>query len=66
MPYARGWAIVYGVLAVMGLIPALHTTFGLIPIFGHDAWLHALTAVVAAYVGWFAPVETRTGHLARA
>ncbi len=50
--YARGLAIFYGLLAVMGLIPAANTTFGLIPIHGHDIWLHAGTAAVAAYFGW--------------
>ncbi len=33
----------------MGLIPVLNTSFGLIPIFGHDVWLHALFALAAAY-----------------
>ena len=50
--YARGLAIFYGLLAIMGLIPGLNTTFGLIPIFGNDVWLHALTALVAAYFGF--------------
>ena len=65
-PYARGLAVFYGILAVMGLIPQLSTTFGLIPIFGHDVWLHALTAIVAAYFGWMAPVGAREpAHAAR-
>jgi hypothetical protein len=55
--FARGLTIVYGVLAVMGLFPVLNTTFGLIPIFGHDIWLHAGTALVAAYFGWFHHVD---------
>ena len=50
--YSRGLAILYGILAIMGLIPALETTFDLIPLFSHDVWLHALTALVAAYFGW--------------
>jgi hypothetical protein len=50
--FARGLAIFYGLLTVMGVIPGLNTTFGLIPIFGHDVWLHGLTAVLAAYFGW--------------
>ncbi|MEX2540238.1 MAG: DUF4383 domain-containing protein [Trueperaceae bacterium] len=50
--YARGLTIIYGVLAVMGVIPGLRTVFGLVPIFGNDIWLHAVTAVVAAYFGW--------------
>lgn len=55
--FAQGLAIIYGVLAVMGLIPGLNTTFGLIPIFGNDVWLHALTAIIAAYFGWMAPAR---------
>ncbi len=56
--YARGLAIVYGLLAIMGLIPGLDRTFGLIPLFGHDVWLHALTALASAYFGFMAPEAT--------
>jgi Domain of unknown function (DUF4383) len=50
--FARGLTFLYGGLAVMGLIPVLNTTFGLIPLFGHDIWLHAGTAAMAAYFGF--------------
>jgi hypothetical protein len=50
--YARVVAIAYALLTVMGLIPASNTTFGLVPIYGHDIWLHALLAAVAAYFGF--------------
>ena len=50
--YFRAVAIIYAVLTVMGLIPALDTTFGLVPLYGNDVWLHALLAIVAAYFGW--------------
>jgi hypothetical protein len=50
--YFRGVAIIYAVLTVMGLLPTLNTTFGLIPLYGNDVWLHALLALVAAYFGW--------------
>lgn len=50
--YAASIAVIYGVLTIMGLIPGLNTVFGLIPIHGHDVWLHALTAIVAAYFGF--------------
>ena len=50
--FARGLAILYGLLAIMGLIPGLNTMFGLAPLHGNDVWLHALTAIAAAYVGW--------------
>lgn len=50
--FARGLTLFYGGLAVMGVIPGLNSTFGLIPLFGHDIWLHAVTAAVAAYFGF--------------
>lgn len=53
--FSRGLAIFYGVLTLMGLFPVLNTTFGLIPIFSHDIWLHALTAAIAAYFGFSKP-----------
>ena len=56
--YARVVAIAYALLTILGLIPATDTTFGLIPIYGHDVWLHALLAAVAAYFGFM----QREGH----
>ena len=50
--YAKTLAVFYGTLAVLGLIPGLNTLFGLVPIHGHDVWLHAATALAAAYFGW--------------
>lgn len=50
--YARSLAILFGVLAVLGLIPIVKTVFGLMPLFGHDVWLHALSAIIAAYFGY--------------
>jgi hypothetical protein len=50
--YAASLAVIYGVLTIMGLLPGLNTVFGLIPIYSHDVWLHALTALVAAYFGF--------------
>jgi len=50
--YAKSLAIAYGALALMGLIPGLNILGGYLPLFGHDVWLHALTAVVAAYFGF--------------
>ncbi len=57
--FSRGLAIFLGALTVMGLVPALYTTFGLVPLYGHDVWLHGLEAVAAAYFGFIAPT-TRT------
>jgi hypothetical protein len=50
--FARSLAIFYGVLAVMGLIPGMNTLFGMLPMHGHDVWLHAGSAAIAAYFGW--------------
>lgn len=52
--YAKAVAVIYAVLVLMGLIPVLNTTFGLIPLFGNDIWLHLLLAAVAAYFGFMA------------
>ncbi len=43
----------YAILTVMGLVPSLQTTMGLIPLFGHDVWLHALSSGLGIYFGWF-------------
>ena len=57
---ARGYfqlvAVAYALLVILGLLPATQTTFGLIPIWGNDVWLHALIAAGAAYFGFAAPV----------
>jgi hypothetical protein len=50
--YFRAVAVIYALLAIMGLVPALATTMGMVPIYGYDVWLHAVLAIVAAYFGW--------------
>jgi hypothetical protein len=52
--YFKGVTIIYALFAVMGLIEAARvwTTFGLVPLYGNDVWLHALLAAVAAYFGF--------------
>ena len=52
--FGKGLAILYGLLAILGLIPATNTMFGLVPIYGNDVWLHAGTALIAAYFGFVA------------
>jgi hypothetical protein len=49
--FARASAIVFGVLAVLGLLPGLNTFFGIMPIFGQDVWLNALSAAASVAVG---------------
>ncbi len=62
--YAKSVAVIYALLTVMGLLPFLNTTFGLVPIYGNDIWLHALLAAVAAYFG-FAYRDTTVTTAAR-
>jgi hypothetical protein len=57
--YVRSAAIVLGALGVMGLIPGLNTVFGVMPLHGHDVWLHLATGAAAAYVGWREPSGER-------
>jgi glycine/D-amino acid oxidase-like deaminating enzyme/nitrite reductase/ring-hydroxylating ferredoxin subunit len=59
LQFARSVAIFYGLLAILGLIPATNTTLGLIPIYGHDIWLHAASALVLAYFGFMAPERAK-------
>ena len=65
--YARSLALLYGALAVMGLIPGMSTLFGVLPMHGNDVWLHAGTAAIAAYFGWRAtePHMERRSNLER-
>lgn len=63
--YSGALAIFYGLLAVMGLLPATQSTLGFIPIFGNDVWLHAVSAAIAVYFGFIATpdlLELRTGE----
>jgi len=62
--YARSVALIYAMLTIMGLFPATDTTFGLVPIYGNDIWLHALLAIVAGYFG-FVRRETAPTPVAR-
>jgi hypothetical protein len=52
--FAQGLAVLYALLAILGLIPSemTKTLFGLAPIHGYDIILHAGTALIAAYFGF--------------
>ncbi len=52
--YAGFTAIVFGTLALLGLIPVANTVFGLFPVYGSDVWLYASVAIVATYFGFLA------------
>jgi len=57
--YFKGLAVIYGLLAVLGLIPATQDLFGLAPIHGNDVWLHAVLALAAAFFGFGPPAKAR-------
>ena len=50
--YCRIVAVAYGLLTIMGIVPGLNTTFGLIPVHGADVLLHAFIAIAATYYGF--------------
>jgi hypothetical protein len=50
--FCRSNAIIYAVLAIAGFVPGLNTLFGLVPLYGHDVWLHAVVALATGYFGW--------------
>lgn len=54
--YARGLAVIYGALGVLGMLPGPNTLFGLLPLHGHDVWLHLGSAAIAAWFGWRAEI----------
>jgi Domain of unknown function (DUF4383) len=60
--YFQFLAVAYGLLTVLGLLPATQTTFGLVPIWGNDVWLHGLIAVVAGIIGFTTVAESVTAR----
>ena len=61
--YARMLAAVTGVLALAGMVPALQTLVGLMPLQDTNVWLHGVTALAAAYFGF--RQTTVLGHAER-
>ncbi|QBQ55786.1 DUF4383 domain-containing protein [Nitrosococcus wardiae] len=58
--YARANAVLFGLLAILGLIPATNTLFGLVPLHGNDIWLHLVNTALAGYFGFGPPVRGET------
>ncbi len=50
--YARAVAVVMGILALAGLVPGARNFFDVLPLHGHNVWLHGLSAIAAAWIGW--------------
>ncbi|WP_414548438.1 DUF4383 domain-containing protein [Anabaena sp. CCY 0017] len=55
--FNRVFAVAYAVLAIMGFLPFAKSFFGLMPIFGINAWLNALAAIAAGYYGIVIPAK---------
>ena len=60
--YARGLAVLCGGLGIMGMLPTLNTTFGLMPLHGNDVWMNLGAAAIAAYFGWRADIPVLSDH----
>lgn len=50
--YSKSVAVIFAVLAVLGLIPLARAGFGLMPLYGGAIVLHALIAVLCAWFGF--------------
>jgi len=57
--YARALAVLFAALGLLGALPFANTLFGLMPIHGHDVWLHGASALAAFYFGWRASATAR-------
>ncbi|MEH2072351.1 MAG: DUF4383 domain-containing protein [Nostoc sp.] len=57
--FNRTFAIAYIALAIIGVVPLGKTFFGLMPLFGNNVWLNALSALAAAYYGIVIPSKVK-------
>lgn len=63
--FNRFFVVSYVLLAIMGLLPFGMTTFGLMPIFGNNVLLNALTALAVAYYGIILPAKVSNTSVLR-
>jgi hypothetical protein len=68
--YSRLLFLVFGLFTIFGFMPVAGTLWGFAPIYGADVWVHAVSALAAAYFGFVATeptyVEPAPGHFAHA
>jgi hypothetical protein len=62
--YGRALAIVMGLMALAGLVPGLRVLFDVLPLHGHNVWLHAVTAALGAWVGFRSFARYELGQVA--
>lgn len=55
--YSRFLFLVFGLLTIFGFMPQANTLWGLVPLFGNDAWLHAATSLAGGFFGWVADTD---------
>lgn len=53
--FNQAFAIIYGIQAILGILPFTNTLFGMMPLFGGNVWLSILTAGIAYYFGFVKP-----------
>lgn len=61
--YGRALAVIMGLMALAGLIPGLRMLFDVLPLHGHNVWLHAVTAALAAWIGWRSLARYELEHI---
>lgn len=64
--YARALALFMGLMALAGLIPGLRVLFDVLPLHGHNVWLHAVTAALGAWIGWRSLARYELEHIGAA
>lgn len=52
--FSRFLGVTLAILTLLGIMPQFHTLYGMMPLYGHDIWLHGLEAVIGLYLGFFA------------
>jgi hypothetical protein len=57
--FSRFLGVTLALFTLMGIVPQLNTTFGLLPLYGHDIWLHGIEAVIGLYLGFFVGQATK-------
>ncbi len=50
--FARGAALIFAALLVMGMIPGFDQLFGIAPLYGNNLLLHGLLALFSFLFGW--------------
>lgn len=63
--FNRFFAVSYILIAILGMIPAANTVFGLMPIFGGNVLLNWFTALAALYYGIVLPAKANDVSIAR-